>query len=262
MRAAGMSLKYLTMAAAGGGLAFSLALLTLSEIVLEPAETVARAARGDFSANDGIWLQNKDSYFHAKQLKANGNMSDITIYRPTEDQLMVLRASAAIRQGNSWKLINGNMTTLNRGDNSFTAPSMQHRTFVSRGWDFPAAATAAALKAVARRPREMSMRSLLIAVTLEKNSGGTQFIGALWKRLWSLPAPLLLAASGVWFVGHTRRRRILATALAATGMVGAYYFSAILCAQLATLLRLPLINALPTLLLIGIIFVGARRRFA
>ena len=259
MRAAGVSLARLAFLSASGGVVFALAFMMISEMVLEPSESFARAVRGDFSGRGNLWLQHDGAFVHARRLLPNGGLSEVTVYRPSTQKLMVVSAPSAQRRGNDLLLVDGDIAELSR-DAAAGGAGLSRRSFDEYRLPFPAATTAA-LKAIARRPREMSMHALAGAAQLEQNTGGVRYAAAFWRRWWSVLAPPLLTAGGVWVIGQSRRRRILTAVLAASILGGAYYFFAVICAQFAALWQMPLLNALPLLLLAVVVIVGASRRF-
>ncbi|MBE8158719.1 MAG: LptF/LptG family permease [Betaproteobacteria bacterium] len=252
MRAAGLSWRAVAILAAGGGAAFSAATLALGELALEPAESLARAVQNRQPTKGNIWLHKDGKFFRAEKISIDGAMQNIAVYEPQKNILRMTTAAAAKPQKDgAWLLADGEESELAEG-------RAEARAFTSRAWDFPF--SAAALKAVVRRPREMSMRSLAAAGALRGGGIGARFAAAFWRKLASIPAPPLLTAAAVWTVGA--RRRVAFSVLAAAAMAGAYYLSAIMAAQFAVLFNFPPAAAAPLLLLAAFCGLAARRRFA
>ena len=252
MRAAGLSWGAVALLAAGGGAAFSAASLAVGELALEPAESLARAVENRRAVRGGVWLQDGGKFFRAETILPDGALRGVSAFEPKKGALKIVSAAgAAPQKGGKWIVADGEETEIAEG-------RAKSREFAELELDFPF--SAAALKAAARRPREMSMRSLSAAGALRGGGIGARFSAALWGRLAEIPAPPLLAACAVLAVGM--RRRLAFAVLAAAGISGAYYLSSVMAGQFAVLLNFPFFAAAPLLLLGFLAFLASRRRFA
>ena len=253
MRAAGLSWGAVALLAAGGGAAFSAASLAVGELALEPAESLARAVENRRAVRGGVWLQDGGKFFRAETILPDGALRGVSAFEPKKGALKIIAAAEAAPQqgGEKWILADGEETEISEG-------RAKSREFAELELEFPF--SAAALKAAARRPREMSMRSLSAAGALRGGGIGARFSAALWGRLAEIPAPPLLAACAVLAVGM--RRRLAFAVLAAAGISGAYYLSSVMAGQFAVLLNFPFFAAAPLLLLGALAFLASRRRFA
>ncbi|MGI9297505.1 MAG: LptF/LptG family permease [Gammaproteobacteria bacterium] len=249
MRAAGLSPARAALFAGGGGIIFAAALLAVGELLLEPSESLARAVKNAPAAKGEVWLHHEGAFFYAAQIAPGGNMRGVAVYVPQKNAMRIVAAATARQRGDKWRLTDGEETTLSED-------GVRAESFAAREWDFPP--PAAALLAVLRRPREMSARALADA-SQELREGGARFSVALWRRLAGIAAVPLLAACAVWSVGL--RRRVTTAVLSATGLVGAYYFAAIIFAQIALLLQTPSLAAAPLLLPAAALAVAVKRRF-
>lgn len=253
MRAAGLSWGGIAALAAGGGTVFAVLALALGEMALEPAESLARAVKNRQTVQGNIWLHRGGKFFYAEQIALNGEMQNIAVYEPRADSLRIISATSAapLAEKDAWRLTDGKETEMGEG-------RAQTRDFTARESALPFAA--AALRAVVRRPREMSMRSLAAAGVLQEGGIGGRYAAAFWRKLASIPAPPMLFACAIWAVGM--RRRAAVAALTATGIAGAYYLAAVMAAQFAVLLNFPAFAAAPLLLLGGFLALAVRRRFS
>ncbi|MGI9307534.1 MAG: LptF/LptG family permease [Gammaproteobacteria bacterium] len=250
MRAAGLSLGRIALLAGYGGAVFAAAALLLGEAVLEPAESLARTIKNRPAAKGDVWLHHNGEFFHAEKIIPGGVMKNIAVYNLRPGALKILTAAEARRTKNAWQLENGEEFALAEGKS-------ESRQFTAREWNFPL--PAAALNAIIRRPREMSMRALASAGALRDSGAGARFAVAFWRRLASIPAPPLLAACAIWSIGM--RRRITVSVLSATAIGGAYYFAALMSAQTALALNFPALSAAPILLLAAFLAYATKRRF-
>ena len=253
MRAAGLSWGGVAALAAGGGAIFAVFALALGELALEPAESLTRAVKNRQTMSGNIWLHRGGKFFYAEKIALNGDMQNIAVYEPQQNALRIIAAATAkpLPAEDKWQLADGEESELSEG-------RADSRIFTAHESEFPF--SAAALQAVVRRPREMSMHSLAGAGVLGENGIGARFAAAFWQKLASIPAPPLLAACAIWTVGM--RRRAAVAALAAAAISGAYYLSAVISAQFALLLGFPAFAAAPLLLLAGFLAIAARRRFS
>lgn len=250
MRAAGLSLSRVALFIGGGGMIFAVALLALGELLLEPAESLARAVKNAPSARGEVWLHHKGAFFYAKQIAPGGGMQDVAVYAPDKNAMRIITANTARQHGDKWRLEDGKESALTT-DGIFT------ESFAVREWDFPP--PAAALLAALRRPREMSAGALASAAKGLRENGGLRFAVAWWRRVAGIAAAPLLAACAIWSVGL--RRRVTMAVLSATALVGAYYFAVIIFSQFALLLQIPPLAAAPLLLLAAILTAAVKRRF-
>ena len=250
MRAAGMSLVRAAVLMGGGGVLFSAAAVAAGEWLLEPAESLVRGIKGAPATHSDVWLHHDGVFFFAQELAPGGHIRQIAVYRPSAGKLQVLTAAAAQSHQGKWRLARGSAMTL-------STAGINQQPFARHDSDFPA--NADSLRTIGRRPREMSMQTLA-AAAWPANPQNTRFAVAWWRRLGEATAPPLLAACAIWCVGGLRRRA-LATVLAATALVGVYYFATIICAQFALLLNWPIIAVAPLLFLAGIIALGVKRQF-
>ena len=248
MRAAGLSLRRIALYAGGSGLLFAAVFILANELLLSPSESLARAVQGNASATGDIWLENDGTFLHAAELSTGGVMRDVAIYEPRKDAMRLITAQTAKLHGKHWLIENGAITELAAG-------RFIRTTFRQRQLDFPL--PPASIRALIRRPREMSMRDLYATKEL---SGGSRFAAAFWQRLSVILALPLLAACAIWCIGGVRRRPAT-TALIATALAGACYFAAIICAQFALLLQMPPLAMLSVAVPIVALIAGTRRQF-
>ena len=251
MWSAGLSLAHTALFLAGGGVLYAVATVVAGEILLEPSASLARAVKNEPAAKGNVWLHHQGVFLHAQTIAPDGTMHDVAIYEPNKNSLRLLTAKTAAQNDDIWRLTDGQESELHATD-------IKTREFAVREWHFPV--PVAALRAIVRRPREMSMRTLSAAADgLQHGGGGERFAVAWWRRLTMIVALPMLAACAICGIGM--RRKITVAVLFATGVVGVYYFSTAVFSQLALLLNLPPFAAVPLLLLSAAIAAGIQRRF-
>ena len=113
MRAAGMSVVRIAVAALKGGVLLMLLCVLLGDLVAPPAETYARDMRAAAQAGeqgtvrvDGhLWLRDGDHYINIEQLPAAGLADGVRFYRLEQGRLVAAaRAERARFTGDGWAL--------------------------------------------------------------------------------------------------------------------------------------------------------------
>ena len=251
LRAAGLSLMQITYLTAIGGLVFATAIIFISELVLEPAETIVRSVKKTSLNKGHVWLHNDGVYLYAKSISPDGALKNIIVYTPRDNRLNILKADSAQAAKELWQLTNSQNII-------FANKRVERQSFGDIEWYFPVAQSV--LKTIIKRPREMSIVTLATAASGARVSGrGASLAVALWRRGASIPAAPLLAATAIWCLGI--RKNIAFAIIIAAAISSAYYLAVIISAQFALLFQLPPLTIIPLCLIAVIFIIGARRQF-
>jgi lipopolysaccharide export system permease protein len=177
--------------------------MVVGEWLAPPGEVAARQVRAQaisggslISAKNGVWAKDGDNFLHIGEVKDQGRLKNVQVYRFNEQLKLEswLSAESARYQENSWKLTNVKETYIEK--NQITTEVLIEKNIVS-------SLTPEKLGVVMVKPESLSIRGLLnyLDYLSANNQDQSRYLLAFWRKVMqpiSVGVMLLVALSFIF----------------------------------------------------------------